>query len=138
MEQFILGTPYERGNSDDIVSRQYPEGGIGEGLFCSMVDDNDVALVTASTTVYGITGKVEIGACDVITGGKKIFVQTDLDDTATIDIGEPAYMDAATGKVTNDDTKSAIKAVFRSQVVKCVDSKGQEFNGVAIDFDGAL
>lgn len=97
----ILGTAYETGKSDEVVSRKLASGtALEEGLFVKETDANTVGLA-AGAAPFGVVGQLGTVACDIITSGRKVAVQ--LNDSITPTIGQTVYVDASTNKATNDD-----------------------------------
>lgn len=131
----FLGTPYERGKSDAIVTREVAEK-IEEGLIVQQDGEHTCKLIEADKIPYAVSGKANIVAQEFVVSGLKVYVQTD-DESVTI--GEPVYVDEATGKVTGTaDGHTALNAIFRSNVEDCQNSKREPFKGVAIDFANGL
>jgi len=104
----LLGTPYERGKSDKIISRR-PTGGtaIQEGLFVKMGAEGFVSLANAGSAApaVGVMGQQEAIACGVVLSGLKVAVQ--LDDSITPSVGQIVYVSAITNKATNTDNSEA-------------------------------
>jgi len=104
----LLGTPYERGKSDIIVSRK-PTGGaaLEEGLFVKQGVEGFVSLANASSSApaWGVIGQQEAVACAVVLAGLKVAVQ--LDDAITPAAGATVYVSAVTNKATNTDNSAA-------------------------------
>ena len=133
----ILGTPYERGNSDVIVSRAYAAG-TAEGLAVKESDVNGaLTIAAANEDVLGVSGRVGIVAAEEIKSGLKVYVQA-LTAGEEITIGGQVYV-AEGGKFTQvEDTNTAVNATARTKIVDCVDSNGNTFKGFAIDFPNGL
>lgn len=96
----FLGTPYERGQSDVIVSRRPTSGtALEEGLFVKQGDEGFVSLADGDPA-WGVMGQQEAVSCGVVLQGLKVAVQ--LDDAITPAAGEIVYVNASTNKATND------------------------------------
>ena len=130
----FLGTPYERGKSDAIVTREAPVA-IEEGLIVQLSGEHTCSLIESCKIPYGIAGKPNVVAQEFVISGLRVYAQTD-DESVTI--GAPVYVNMSTGKVTASDTGTAVNAVFSSEVVDCQNSKRATFKGVAIDFPNGL
>ena len=104
----LLGTPYERGKSDVIISRK-PTGGtaLEEGLFVKQGVEGFVSLANASASAapFGVMGQQESVACGVVVSGIKVAVQ--LDDSITPSAGAIVYCSAVTNKATNTSNTGA-------------------------------
>lgn len=104
----LLGTPYETGKSDIVVSRR-PTGGtaLEEGLFVKQGAEGYVSLANAgsSAPAWGVMGQQEGVACGVCLAGLKVAVQ--LDDSITPDAGDIVYVSAVTNKATDTDNSAA-------------------------------
>jgi hypothetical protein len=104
----LLGTPYERGKTDSIVSRK-PTGAVAlqEGLFIKQGVEGFVSLANAggSDPAWGVMGQQESIAAGVVLSGLKVAVQ--LDDAITPAAGEIVYVSALTNKATNTDNTGA-------------------------------
>jgi len=104
----LLGTPYEVGNSEIIVSRK-PTGGtaLQEGLFVKQGVEGFVSLANASAAApaWGVMAQQEAVACAVVISGLKVAVQ--LDDSITPAAGATVYVSAVTNKATNTDNSDA-------------------------------
>lgn len=112
----LLGTPYEVGKSDCVVSRK-PTGGtaLEEGLFVKQGVEGFVSLANASASApaWGVMGQQEAVACGVVISGMKVAVQ--LDDSITPAAGAVVYVSAVTNKATNtsnSDANPATAALF--------------------------
>lgn len=131
----FLGTPYERGKSDAIVSRE-ADGTIEEGLVVQLTGAQKCKLIEASKVPYGVSGKPNVIKQDVVVSGLRVYVQT---DDKSVTIGAPVYVNMTTGKVTaTADSNTAVNAVFASDVEECQTSKKVKYDGVAIDFPNGL
>lgn len=130
----FLGTPYERGKSDAIVTREAPVA-IEEGLVVQLSGEHTCALIESGKIPYGIAGKPNVVAQEFVISGLRVYAQTD-DESVTI--GAPVYVNMSNGKVTSSDTGTAVNAVFSSDVVDCQNSKRATFKGVAVDFPNGL
>lgn len=104
----LLGTPYERGKSDVIVSRR-PTGGVAiqEGLFVKQGNEGFVSLANASSSApaWGVMGQQEAIAAGILLSGMKVAVQ--LDDSITPAVGSIVYVSAVTNKATNTANSAA-------------------------------
>lgn len=104
----LLGTPYEVGNSEIVISRK-PTGGtaLQEGLFVKQGAEGFVSLANAggAAPAIGVMGQQEAVACGVLISGLKVAVQ--LDDSITPTAGQPVYVSAVTNKATNTDNSEA-------------------------------
>lgn len=104
----LLGTPYERGKSDIVVSRKPTSGtALEEGLFVKQGVEGFVSLANASAAApaWGVMGQQEAVACAVVLAGLKVAVQ--LDDAITPTAGQTVYVSAVTNKATNTDNSAA-------------------------------
>lgn len=129
----ILATPYERGNADQIVSRKYAEK-VLEGL--AVYETNEgMKLLTDKHNPTGIAGRQGLAAGDVVTSGRKIYVQCQ--ENARPAAFAPVYVDPQTGLFTEKNTQGFLKinATFAKDVdvVKCMASDGTLYNAVCID-----
>jgi len=104
----LLGTAYETGKSDSVISRR-PTGGtaLEEGLFIKQGEEGYVSLANASSSAapFGVMGQQETVACGVIISGMKVAVQ--LDDSITPSVGQVVYCSAVTNKATNTSNSAA-------------------------------
>lgn len=107
----LLGTPYERGKSDVIVSRKV-DAPIEEGLFVADAGEGKVAV--NGETPFGIMGQNEIVGCSVVVAGMKVYVQADAGCAPTI--GGQVHV-LADGKVSHEGG-TAINATFAEGAVK--------------------
>lgn len=111
----LLGTPYERGKSDVVVSRK-PTGGtaLEEGLFVKQGVEGFVSLTTetAPAAAWGVMGQQESVACSVAISGFKVAVQ--LTDAITPTAGQTVYVNDLNNKATNilDTDNFATAATF--------------------------
>lgn len=97
----LLGTAYEVGNSEVVVSRKPASGtALEEGLFVKETSATEVGLA-AGAAPFGVMAQQEAIGCSVIRSGMKVAVQ--LDDAITPTIGQTVYVNASTNKATNDD-----------------------------------
>lgn len=110
----LLGTPYERGKSDVIVSRLV-DSPIEEGLIVAEAKDGKVEAMGADKTPYGVMGQNEIRGCSVVVAGLKVYAQAD--DACEPKIGNQVYVTDA-GKVTSAESGTGINAVFAEDAVK--------------------
>lgn len=132
----ILGTPYERGDSDIICSRAFVAN-LGEGLGVTESIVNDVLTMNVGSNVRGVSGRMGIVAGDEIKAGLKVYVQAETVDEV-VTVGAPVYV-TATGKFTTKaEGNTAVNAHARTAIVDCVDSKGTVIKGFAIDFANGL
>lgn len=134
----ILATPYERGNADQIVSRKYAEK-VLEGL--AVYETNDgMRLLISGHNPTGIAGRQGLAAGDVVTSGRKIYVQCREDATPTA--FAPVYVDPDTGLFTEKKTQKFLKinATFAKDVavVQCMASDGNLYNAVCIDMPSPM
>lgn len=131
----FLGTPYERGKSDAIVTRE-TKTKIEEGLIVYLDGQHTCGLIEPDKIPYAVSGKANIVAQEFVVSGLSVYAQTD-DESVTI--GEQVYVDEATGKVTRvAEGNVMVNAIFRSGVEDCQNSKREKFKGVAIDFANGL
>lgn len=107
----LLGTPYERGKSDVIVSRKV-DAPIEEGLFVADAGEGKVAV--NNKTPFGIMGQNEIVGCSVVVAGLKVYVQADAGCQPTV--GGQVYV-TVEGKVSHEGG-TAINATFAEGVCK--------------------
>lgn len=111
----LLGTPYESGKSDVVVSRK-PTGGtaLEEGLFVKQGAEGFVSLTTttAPAAAWGVMGQQESVACSVVISGLKVAVQ--LTDAITPTAGQTVYVNDLNNKATNilDTDNFATAATF--------------------------
>ena len=115
----LLGTAYEIGKSDIVVSRK-PTGGtaLEEGLFVKQGAEGFVSLAnaTAAAAAWGVMGQQEAVACGVTLAGLRVAVQ--LNDAITPAAGEAVYVDDTTNKATNIlDTDNFITAATFTGVI---------------------
>lgn len=133
----ILGTPYERGNSDVITSRGYVAG-LQEGL--AVTENENLQMVVGESPV-GVSGRMGLVAGDEIKSGLKVYVQAETDDE-TITIGKQVYVVEATGKFTqvagSEPANIPVNATARTKIEDCIDSNGNAYKGFAIDFPNGL
>lgn len=107
----LLGTPYERGKSDVIVSRKV-DAPIEEGLFVADAGEGKVAV--NSEPPFGIMGQNEIVGCSVVVAGLKVYVQADVGCKPTV--GGQVHV-TAEGKVSHEGG-TAINATFAEDACK--------------------
>lgn len=107
----LLGTPYERGKSDVIVSRKV-DAPIEEGLFVADAGEGKVAV--NGKPPFGIMGQNEIVGCSVVVAGLKVYVQADASCNPTV--GGQVYV-TAEGKVSHEGG-TAINATFAEGAYK--------------------
>lgn len=112
----LLGTPYERGKSDVIVSRLVAAP-IAEGLFVTETDEKTAAAMSSGKTPRGVMGQNEIVGCSVVKAGLRVWVQ--MTDSETPTAGGQVYVDPTTGKATTTSAEMiAVNAVFASDEVR--------------------
>lgn len=110
-----LGTAYEVGNSEQVISRR-PTGGtaLEEGLFIKQGAEGFVSLAnaTAAAAAFGVMGAQESVACSVITAGFRVAVQLTTGITPTA--GQTVYVNDLTNQATNilDTDNFATAATF--------------------------
>ena len=138
----FMGTPYERGKSDAIVTRKVTAP-IEEGLVVYQSDENTVATVEAGKVPFGIMGSNEIAGASVVISGLKVKVQTDDEDEPTI--GAQVFVVPATGKVTaTEGGNIPTNAVFASKTIETTGrtrntaAKADNKKCVSIDFPNGL
>lgn len=98
----LLGTAYEVGNTESVVSRKPTSGtAIQEGLFVKQGAFGFVSLANtnSASAPWGIMAQQEAVACSVLLSGLRVAVQ--LDSAITPNAGEPVYCSAVTNKATN-------------------------------------
>ena len=104
----LLGTAYESGKSDVVISRKPTSGtALEEGLFVKQGAEGFVSLanLAASAAPFGVMGQQESVACGVLISGMKVAVQ--LDDAITPTVGQVVYCSAVTNKATNTSNTGA-------------------------------
>ena len=109
----LLGTPYERGKSDVIVSRKV-DAPIEEGLIVADAGEGKVVVHNGGNTPFGIMGQNEIVGCSVVVAGMKVYAQADAGCEPTI--GGQVHV-TAEGKVSHEGG-TAINATFAEGAVK--------------------
>ena len=138
----LLGTPYERGKSDVIVSRLV-ESPIEEGLFVADKSKTEVEAMASGKVPAGVMGQNEIVGCSVVKAGLRVYVQAD--DGCTPTVGAQVYVTSA-GKAThsNETGNVGVNATFVEGALKTdgiVDNtttKATNKKCVAINFVGGL
>lgn len=96
----LLGTPYEVGKSDIVISRKPTSGtALEEGLFVKQGAEGYVSLAQGAAP-FGIMGQQEAVAAGVVVAGMKVAVQ--LDDSITPSAGGIVYVNDGTDKATTD------------------------------------
>jgi hypothetical protein len=96
----LLGTAYEVGKTEAVISRRPTSGTVlEEGLFVKQGAEGYVGLA-AGDAPFGVMAQQEAVACAVIISGLKVAVQ--LNDAITPTAGQVVYVDASTNKATND------------------------------------
>ncbi len=138
----FMGTPYERGKSDAIVTRKVTAP-IEEGLVVYQSDTDTVATVNAEVVPFGVMGLNEIAGASVVISGLKVKVQTDDEEAPTI--GAQVFVVPATGKVSaTEDANIATNAVFASNTIETdgrtrnTATKADDRKCVLIDFPNGL
>ena len=114
----MLGTPYERGKSDEIISRRPKNNAkVDEGLFVADAGNGEFEAMAANRPILGVMGAQEIVGGAVVVNGRKVYCQTD--DTAAPTLGAPVYVVVATGKVTAiAGSNTQINATFTEAALK--------------------
>lgn len=137
-----LGTPYERGKTDLIVTRLV-DAPVEEGLFVYESAENKVAKMTASKTPFGVMGLNEIAGASVVVSGMKVKVQIETGSTPTV--GGQVFIDATSGKATTTETSNiATNATFASATIEedgvsnNTSTKSKNLKCVLINFAGGL
>lgn len=111
----LLGTPYERGKSDVIVSRLV-DAPIEEGMIVADAGEGKVKAFEAGATPYGVMGQNEIVGCSVVVSGLKVYVQAD--DACAPTVGSQVFVTAG-GKVTHvEEGNTGLKAEFAEGALK--------------------
>lgn len=138
----LLGTPYERGKSDVIVSRKVAAP-IAEGLFVTETDEKTVAAMSSGATPRGVMGQNEIVGCSVVKAGLRVWVQMTAAETPAA--GGQVYVNPSTGKATTtSEDMIAVNAVFASAEVRTdgvsenTSTKAYDVRCALIDFVGGL
>ena len=136
----ILGTPYERGNSDVICSRAFGSD-FAEGLAMGETAVNGVMTMGISASPLEVSGRKGLVAADAIKSGLFVYVQAS-NAEETITPGGQVYVVEATGKFTQTAGSSPanipVNATARTAIVDCIDSEGKTYKGFAIDFPNGL
>lgn len=137
----LLGTPYERGKSDVIVSRLV-DAPIEEGLIVADAGEGKVKAFEGGNTPFGVMGQNEIVGCSVVVAGLKVYVQADEGCSPTV--GKQVFV-TAEGKVTHEEgDNTGLKAEFAEGALKdngVTDNtavKAQNRKCVAINFVGGF
>lgn len=137
----LMGTPYERGKTDAIVSRLV-DAPIQEGMIVADAGDGKVKAFGAGETPFGVMGQNEIVGCSVVVAGMRVYVQAD--DACAPVVGKQVFVTAA-GKVTHDDEgNTGLKAEFAEGAVKengvtdNTATKATNIKCVAINFVGGF
>lgn len=132
----MLGTPYERGHSEVIVSRDAPDTAIGAGYVC-IESGKTIAKFAGTGTPAGVSGYTKQKSIALIKAGLKVRAITDLTSATA---GAPVYVTTAGLVTTTDGGNTAINAT-----VSFADSKlanvGEEADGtkyLMIDFVGGF
>ena len=114
----LLGTAYEVGKSDQVISRKPTAGTIlEEGLFVKQGAPNFVSLASLGSpaAAFGVMAQQEIIACGVSIAGMRVAVQ--LNDAITPAVGETVYCDDTTNKATILDTDNFATAATFTGVI---------------------
>lgn len=137
----LLGTPYERGKSDVIVSRLV-DAPIEEGLIVADAGGGKVEAFKSGSTPYGVMGQNEVVGCSVVVAGLKVYVQAD--DGCTPKVGSQVFV-TAEGKVTHEEgSNTGLKAEFAEDALRengvtdNTATKAQDRKCVAINFVGGF
>lgn len=137
----LLGTPYERGKSDVIVSRLV-DAPIEEGLIVADAGEGRVKAFEGGNTPFGVMGQNEIVGCSVVVAGLKVYVQADEDCSPAV--GGQVFV-TAEGKVTNaEEGNTGLKAEFAEGALKengvtdNTATKATDRKCVAINFVGGF
>lgn len=139
----LLGTPYERGKSEIIVSRKVAAP-IEEGLVVADKGAGEVEAFATGKTPYGIMGQNEVVGCSVVMAGLQTYIQAD--DACTPTVGGQVFITAA-GKATHEageDNAVGINAVFAAGALKedgiTTNTATKAYNRkcVLIDFVGGM
>lgn len=141
----LLGTPYERGKSEIIVSRKVAAP-IEEGLVVADKGAGEVEAFATGKTPYGIMGQKEVVGCSVVMAGLQVYMQAD--DACVPTIGGQVFITAA-GKASHEEGAAepkavGINAVFASATVKedgiteNTATKAYNRKCVLIDFVGGM
>lgn len=104
----LLGTAYEAGNSEIVISRKLTGGtAIEEGLFVKQGAEGFVSLSNAGSAAapFGVMAQKGNIASSVILSGLKVAVQ--LTDSITPTAGQIVYVNAANNKATTTDNSGA-------------------------------
>ena len=97
----LLGTAYEVGKTEAVISRRPTSGTVlEEGLFVKQAGAEGYVGLAAGDAPFGVMAQQEAVACAVIISGLKVAVQ--LNDAITPTAGQVVYVDASTNKATND------------------------------------
>lgn len=101
----LLGTAYEVGKTDAVVSRR-PAGAVAleEGLFIKQVADGEFSLAQG-VAPFGVVAEQGSLACGIVISGLKVAVQ--LDDGIVPVLGGIVYVSAITDKATDTDNALA-------------------------------
>lgn len=137
----LLGTPYERGKSDVIVSRLV-DNKIAEGLIVCDAGDNKVEEMASGKIPLGVMGQNEIVGCSVVVAGLKVYAQADDDCVPTA--GAEVYV-TNSGKVTHDSNGTTlVNATFADNtmlgngIVENLKPRTENNKCVAINFVGGF
>lgn len=140
----LLGTPYERGKSDVIVSRTVAAP-IEEGLFVADKSKTEVEAMASGKTPAGVMGQNEVVGCSVVKAGLRVYVQAD--DACEPTVGAQVYVIPTSGKAThtsNSDANIGVNAVFAEGALSSngisenTTTKSTTKKCVAINFVGGL
>ena len=115
----LMGTPYERGKSEVIVSRKVAAP-IEEGLVVADKGAGEVEAFATGKPPYGVMGQNEVVGCSVVLAGLQTYIQAD--DACTPTVGGQVFITAdgkATHKEGAEDPKAVgINAVFAAGALK--------------------
>lgn len=109
-----LGTPYVRGNNEEITNRVcLVPNGIDEGTAVMLTNVSGVDQIVqadGSKPAYGIAAVYDSSKCQsVVVKGMRVAIQLEIG--ATVTVGATAYV-AASGKITDDGTLGCVIGTF--------------------------
>lgn len=137
----LLGTPYERGKSDVIVSRLVASP-IEEGLFVADKSKTEVEAMASGKVPAGVMGQNEVVGCSVVKAGLRVYVQAD--DACEPTVGAQVYV-TEDGKATHSSSGTtgvnaefAEATVLNNGVSENTATKSTTKKCVAINFVGGL
>lgn len=111
----MLGTPYERGKSDVIVSRLV-DAPIEEGLIVADTGDKKVELFADGKLPFGVMGQNEIVGASVVVAGLRVWAQAD--DDCVPAMGAQVFI-TPEGKVASaEDGNVGVNATFANEEVR--------------------